>query len=176
MRVLFKAALLAGGLCLLLWSVKPFTLLMFGRKATAVITSVKGGDVTTEMKGGRRSVSKATGYFKVKTPVTYAFDILPTPLEVLNRLSEAPIATGVTGSDTLYGKTRFPDIPMWAKGDELPVVCLKALPSFNAAYQPNTMKTLGLLRLVGGLALLLWGFLFRAKRRPPASGDVAVEE
>lgn len=175
MRILFKAVLLAGGLCLVLWSIKPLTLLWFGRKADGVITQVKGSDATTEMQGGRRSVAKPTGYFKVKVPVTYTFDILPTPLEALERLSDAPIATGVTGSDTLYGKTKNADIPMWMKGDDIRVLYLKSMPSFNAAYQPRSMTALGTFRLMGGVILLAWGILFRRVKRvvPPEEREAA---
>lgn len=176
MRLLFKIALLLAGVALILWCIKPFTLLMFGDQANGVIVAVVGGSVTTEMVGGRRSVSKPSGFFTVKTKVRYTFDILPTPLEELQRLSEAPIATGVKGSDTLYGKTRFSDIAMWSAGDTLPVIYLKKAHWFNAAYQPRSMTTLGTIRLIGGLGLLLWGLLFKKARYKKARTTDLQEE
>jgi len=111
------------------------------------------------MKGGRRSIHKPTGFFSVDTKVRYIFDVLPTPVEALQRLSDAPLAANITGSDTLYGKTRFPEIPMYTNGDPLRVIFMKPLPSFNTAYQPNSMVTYGILRLIGGIILFVWGLL-----------------
>jgi hypothetical protein len=159
MRRFSKSILLIAGVGLVLWSLKPFGLLLFGHKADGVIIEVLKSSLKTEMKGGRRSIHKATGFFTVDTTVRYMFDVIPTPVEALQRLSDAPLAANVTGSDTLYGKTRFPDIPTYTKGDPLPVIFLKPLPSFNAAYQPNWMLTYGILSLIGGLVLFVWGLL-----------------
>jgi hypothetical protein len=159
MRVFSKSILLIAGIGFVLWSLKPFGLLLFGCEADGVIIEVVTSSLKTEMKGGRRSIHKPTGFFSVDTTVRYAFDVLPTPVEALQQLSDAPIAANVTGSDTLYGKTRFPDIPMYTTGHPLRVIFLKPLPSFNAAYQPNSMLTYGIVRLIGGLVLFVWGVL-----------------
>ena len=159
MRVFFKTILIIAGIVLVLWSLKPFGLLLFGDKADGVIIEVVTSSLKTEMNGGRRSIHKPTGFFSVDTTVRYMFDVIPTPVEALKQLSEAPLVSNVTGSDTLYGKTRFPDIPMYKNGDPLRVIFLKTWPSFNAAYQPNWMLTYGILSLIGGLVLLVWGFL-----------------
>jgi len=159
MRIFFKYILIISGICLLFWSLKPFGLLIFGDKAEGVIIEVETSSPVTEMTGGRRSIHKPTGFFTVDTKVRYRFDVLPTPVEALQRLSEAPLAANVTGSDTLYGKTRFPDIPMYRKGDALRVIFLKPWPSLNAADRPNSMLSYGILRLIGGLVLFVWGLL-----------------
>lgn len=162
-RIAFKSILLVTGIALLLWSVKPLILLAFGNTANGVITEVYTSNVTTEMQGGRNTFNKPTGFFKVGEEVEYRFDVLPTPVEELKRLSSAPLATDITGSDTLYGKTRFPDIAMHKKGDPLRVIFLKPLPCFNAAYQPRSMQTLGILRLIGGIFIFIWGCLLSSK-------------
>jgi hypothetical protein len=159
MRIFSKSILLIAGIGFVLWSLKPFGLLLFGNEADGAIIEVVASSLKTEMKGGRRSIHKPTGFFSVDTTVRYTFDVLPTPVEALQRLSDAPIAANVTGSDILYGKTRFPDIPMYTKGYPLRVIFLKPLPSFNAAYQPNSMLTYGIVRLIGGLILFVWGVL-----------------
>jgi len=165
MRIFFKAALLIAGAILLVWGLSPLGLLALGEKEDGRITEVVNHDISTEMKGGRRSISKPSGFFTVKTKVRYRFDVHPTPLEELKRLSGAPLATDVAGADTLYGKTRFPDIPMHVKGDKLRIVFLKPFPSINAAYQPNTMSTYGILRLACGLPLFVWGLLLSPVRK-----------
>ena len=159
MRKFLKPILILAGIGLVLWSVKPFGLLLFGHQADGVIIEVVESSLKTEMKGGRRSIHKPTGFFSVDTTVRYMFDVLPTPVEALRRLSDAPLASNITGSDTLYGKTRFPDIPMYTNGDPLRVIFLKPLPSCNTAYQPNSMVTYGILRLIGGIILFVWGLL-----------------
>lgn len=165
-RIFFKTILLIAGISLFAWGVKPLGLLAIGEKTEGVITEVIKSNLHTEMKGGRRSgASKSTGFFAGKTTVEYRFDVRPTPLEELQRLSEAPLVADVTGSDTLHGKTRFPDIPMYTRGDHIRVIFLKPLPSFNAAYQPNYMLTFGILRLLGGIALLVWGVLLSSVRK-----------
>jgi hypothetical protein len=150
----------------------PLGLLALGDKADGMITEVRGSNVNTEMKNGRRSINKPSGLFTVKTKVRYRFDVHPTPLEELKRLSAEPLATNVTGCDTLYGKTRFPDVPMHVKGDKLRVIFLKPFPSMNAAYQPNTRSTYGFLRLIGGVSLFVWGLLIslRQKKKRPETG------
>jgi hypothetical protein len=165
MRIFFKTILLIVGVALFIWGLKPLGLLAVGDKADAIITEVVESNLNTEMKGGRRSINKPTGFFTVKTTVRYRFDVHPTPLEQLKRLSDTPLAADVVGSDTLHGKTRFPDIPMYTRGDRIGVIFLKPMPSFNAAYQPNTMMTFGILRLVGGLALFAWGLLISSIRK-----------
>lgn len=173
MRVFSKSILLIAGIGLVLWSVKPFGLLFFGDKADGVIVEVVKSSLKTEMKGGRRSIHKPTGFFSVDTTVRYMFDVIPTPIEALQRLSDAPLATNITGSDTLYGKTRFPDIPMYTKGDPLRVIFLKPFPSFNAAYQPNSMRTYGILSMIGGIVLFVWGLLISkvAKKKSESGGS-----
>lgn len=76
MRIAFKTILLIAGIGVIIWSIKPFGLLAFGNKADGVITEVVNSDLTTEMTGGRRSIKKPSGFFKVKTKVKYTFDIL----------------------------------------------------------------------------------------------------
>ena len=160
MRIFIKTILLIAGISLLAWGVKPLGLLAVGEKTEGVITEVIESNLHTEMKGGRRSgAGKSTGFFAVKAKVAYRFDVRPTPLEELQRLSEAPLAADVAGRDTLRGRTRFPDIPLYAAGDRIRIIFLKPFPSFNSAYQPNYMLTFGILRLVCGIALLFGGML-----------------
>lgn len=173
MRLFFKTVLLIAGVILFFWGLAPLGLLAVGDKADAIITEGGKSNLNTEMKGGRRSINKPTGFFSVKTKVRYRFDVHPTPLEALKRLSDAPIATNVSGLDTLYGKTRFPDIAMHPEGDSIRVIFLKPWPAFNAAYQPNTMLTFGVFRLIGGIALIVWGLLISSagKRKGEERGN-----
>jgi len=184
-RTALKIALLAGGISLFAWSVQPLGLVLFGETADGVIVDVTNSSVTTQTKGGSRAIP--TGLFAVKTDVRYTFDVNPTPVEAMRRLSDAPLAKDVVGSDTLHGTTTFPDVAKYSVGDSLRVIFLKALPSFNSAYQPKNMTTDGTLRLLGGLGMLVWGWRFASRKRPekakarrsgghepkPAQGDPA---
>ena len=163
MRLAFKIALLAGGMGLIAWSAKPLGLLLFGEKTDGVIVDVMNSSVTTQSKGTTRPVP--TGLFLVDTHVRYIFDVNPTPVEALQRLSDAPLAKDVVGTDTLHGTTRFADVAKYSAGDPVRVIFLKALPSFNSAYQPKNMAVGGTLRLLGGLAMSVWGWRF-ASRKP----------
>lgn len=173
-RALIKTIMLIIGIVFLIWGLHPLLLLAFGSRTDGVITEVMHSNLHTEMKGGRWSgTNKSTGFFSVKTKIRYRFDVRATPLEELQRLSEAPIAVDVTGLGTLHGKTKFPDIPLYDKGDSLQVIFLKPLPSFNAAYQPNWMLVLGILRLLGGSAFFVWIFLISSARKKENKSLVA---
>ncbi len=171
MRIFFKTLLLIAGVTLIVWGLKPLGLLAIGDKGYGIITEIVKSNLDTEMKGGHRGASRPTGYFTVKTTVRYRFDVYPTTLEQLQRLSDAPLVKDIDGLDTLYGKTRFPDIPMYTRGIQIRVIYLKPMPSFNAAYQPNTMLTLGILRLVGGIVLFVWGLLISSVRKKESVGS-----
>jgi hypothetical protein len=165
MRTFLKALLLIAGAVLILWGLKPLGLLFFGDTGDGVITQIVGSKVKTEMKWARRSASKPTGFFKIDTKVRYRFDVNPTPLEELKRLSRAPLARDVEGLDTLYGKTRFPDSPMYREDDRIRVIFFKPWPSYNAAYQPRSMRTLAALRLGAGAMVFVGGLIMLLRKR-----------
>lgn len=169
MKNKIKIALLVLGVVMLLWSVKPLVLLLFGSRTNGVLESVGDKDVTTEMTREIRSVQRPTGKFLVKTPVAYRFDVPATVAERLQRASDAPSRTGVRGEDVLYGRTTRPNLTAHEVGDTQSIIYLRAYPEFNAAYQPNAMLALGVMRVLGGLVLfVVWWFVQLGARKPRA--------
>lgn len=175
MKIKIKLALQALGVVMILWGTIPLLLLLFGTTTTGVLERIDGKSVTTEMMHQRRSVQKPTGKFLVETHVAYRFDVPATVEERLRRASDAPIRTGVTGEDVLYGKTARPDFTSHEAGDGQKVIFLRAYPAFNAAYQPNSMRTLGVMRILGALVLfaVAW-FLTVGDRKRATTSETAA--
>jgi hypothetical protein len=168
MKNKLKSALILLGVVAMLWGLKPLAYLSLGTKAGGVLERVDDKEVNTEMRRGGKGVTRPTGWFVVKTPVAYRFDVMPTVAERLQRASDAPLRVGVQGEDVLYGRTQRPDFTAHAVGDEQPVIYFRAYPELNAAYQPNAMVALGGMRLLVGLVLFAaaWFVTLGNSRKP----------
>jgi len=155
-----KTVLILAGLVLIFFAARALGLVFGGEMEKAVIDEAELVKVKSQLLGGRHSTAKFTGLYILKTRVKYHFDVYPTPSEALQRGSESPLFTNVSGRDTM-SDTSSCKHPKYAKGDQITVIYLKPLPQINAAYQPNNLKFYGFSELIIGTLLLVWGILAR---------------
>jgi hypothetical protein len=139
-------------------------LLAFGDRIQATVTAVETGEAETEMQRRRRSQSKATGYFRVDVQVEYRFDVLPTGVETLQRVSAEPLHRGVTGRDLIDYRVQAADAIPVKVGDLVRVRYLRALPALNMADLPRSKASAGAMWVLAGLTALGLGWWF--PRRP----------
>lgn len=161
-----KLILIGLGLFLLVTGGKALVLIAAGDTTQGIIDSAQTKSVTTQTTGQRHSVHKPTGYYYIKTAVDYRFNVYPTPVEALQRLSERPIAENVRGSDLIVELSRDTE-SSYSRGAKIDVIFLRKLPLINAVYQPNRLKTYGSLKFIGGLVLIIWGL--KSKNRAVVS-------
>lgn len=160
--MLKKIILIGLGLFLLFTGGQALMLITMGDITPGVIVKAEAKSVKTQMSGQRRSIHKATGYYYIKTAVDYRFNVYPTPVEALQRLSEAPLAENILGSDLIVELSRDAD-SSYSQGSKVDIIHMHKLPYLNAVYQPNRLKTYGGLKFAGGLILLVWGIKGKAK-------------
>lgn len=153
----------------LLFGAAQLVLLSAGDTVEGTLTRVDYDDPETEIQHRRRSASKATGYFHIEIGVDYRFDVQPTAVEALQRVSTDPLHTAVRGSDTLLWRSRDPEAHPLKEGDSVRVLFLRAHPRWNRLHQPGSLRGEAITWGGAGLVLVVFGLLVRprAGARPP---------